>query len=175
MVEINPVTIADLPPMQADFVRHYVALGGQIGAGEKAALLAGYSASGARVRASEFKRNPRIRACIDEMLERKLKDGVSLAIQVLYDLARDAPPSVKLSAAKELLDRGIGPVASRNAPQRGETVEDLLKILDQENDLIARDEGVLEAKIPFNKTKRISNKDKMKNRLAESAERYKDD
>ena len=94
--------------------------------------MAGYAPSGARVRASELKRNPKVRACIDEMLMTKLKDGVCLAVQVLYDLARNAPPSVRLSAAKELLDRGIGPVPSRSTQQQGETLEDILFLLDEE-------------------------------------------
>ena len=134
---IETVTFAGLSDRQSAFVHAYVTLGGQRGAAASAAQTAGYSPenrAAARVRASELLRNPKVLAVLRDELTRKLNVAATLGIEVLIELALDAPPQVRLAAAKELLDRGYGPVVSRNAHiHSGVTIEELLSKLDEES------------------------------------------
>lgn len=134
----DTVTLADLTEKQAAFVREYVERGGRPGAAADAAVAAGYARPGkagraaARVRASELLHNPEVMKALREELTRKLNAGASLGVQTLIDLCLNArSEQVRLSAANSLIDRGLGPVVSRNAVvQTTVTMEDLLARLD---------------------------------------------
>ena len=145
MTQLTPVhppetvTLADLTERQAAFVREYIERGGRPGAGASAAQAAGYARPGragraaARVRASELLRNPKVLAYLRDELTRKLNAGAALGVDVLIELAQHGPPQVRLSAARELVDRGHGPIVSRNAHVHATwCIEDLLKQLDME-------------------------------------------
>ena len=133
------VTSAALSERQAAFVREYVERGGRPGAGPDAAVAAGYSKPGpagraaARVRASELLHNPDILRVLRDELTRKLNAGATLGVQTLIDLCLNASSEqVRLSAANSLIDRGFGPVMSRNAMiQTTTTLEDMLEFLDK--------------------------------------------
>lgn len=141
------VTIDDLNERQTAFVEEYVKRGGKPGSAASAAQAAGYAPknrSAARVRASELLHNPKVLAVLRDELTRKLNASAVLGVQVLIDLAENGPPQVRLSAAKELIDRGYGPVMSRNAHVHAiETIEDILEELDRMDD--ANDIQILNA------------------------------
>lgn len=124
-----------LTEMQAAFVEEFVGLGGKPGCATEAALAAGYAGGDpkvARVRASELLKNEKVLEAIKRGTETKLRAGTIYAAEVLLELARSGPPSVRLQAAKELLDRGYGPVMSRNAHVvASSSIEDLLAELDE--------------------------------------------
>jgi hypothetical protein len=134
----DTVMLADLSERQAAFVREYVERGGRPGAGADAAVAAGYAQPGregraaARVRASELLRNEKVLRFLRDELTRKLNAGAALGVQTLVDLCQNArSEQVRLSAARELVDRGHGPIVSRNASIVAKTsVEDLLARLD---------------------------------------------
>src|SRR5262249_22523657 len=134
----DTVTIADLSERQARFVQEYVRRGGRPGAGADAAVAAGYARPGregraaARGRASERLRNEKVLQFLRDELTRKLNAGATLGVQTLIDLAENAKSEqVRLSAATQLIDRGHGPVVSRNASIVAKTsIEDLLARLD---------------------------------------------
>lgn len=130
-----------LTAMQSAFVEEFVRLGGKPGCATQAALAAGYAggdSKAARVRASELLKNEKVLEAIKRGTETKLRAGTIYAAEVLLELARNGPPSVRLQAAKELLDRGYGPVMSRNAHVvASSSIEDLLAELDErQGDLI---------------------------------------
>lgn len=135
-----PVTMEDLSVRQAAFVREYVERGGRRGSAADAALAAGYAPSGdrdaARVRASELLSNPKVLAVLRDELTRKLNAAAALGVDVLIELAESGPPQVRLSAARELVDRGYGPVMSRNAHihATASSIEDIISQLDAEDD-----------------------------------------
>lgn len=86
----------------------------------EAALRAGLSPSNSRgaaaVRANEMMKKPRVVNAIREGVMARIKDSAAEAFDRLWDLARSAQSEqVRLSALKEILDRSIGPIASRNA------------------------------------------------------------
>ncbi|KDA00952.1 terminase small subunit [Hyphomonas oceanitis] len=150
MTEANPpvqrknVSSGSLTDRQAAFVREYVDAGAKPGAGAKAALAAGYANGdpiAARVRASELLRNPKVLSALRDELTRKLNAAAALGVGVLIDLAENAPPSVRLQAAKELVDRGYGPVMSRNAHVVAATsIDALIMRLSQENPMPVEEE-----------------------------------
>jgi hypothetical protein len=133
-----PVTFADLSERQARFVREYVERGGRPGAAADAAVAAGYARAGkagraaARVRAYELLRNPKVLNLLRDELARRLSAGAALGVQTMVDLCQNArSEQVRLSAARELVDRGYGPIVSRNATIHASTsVEDMIEMLD---------------------------------------------
>ena len=143
------VTLPGLTVMQSNFVREYAIRGGRPGTGAEAALAAGYANGDietARIRASEHLRNEKVLAALRDELTRKLNAAASLGVDVLVELAQSAPPSVRLQAAKELVDRGYGPIVSRNAHIVATTsIEEMLAELDaQAGDALDYVEPVLE-------------------------------
>jgi phage terminase small subunit len=134
------VTLADLSERRAAFVREYVERGGRPGAGPDAAVAAGYAKAGragraaARVRASELLHNPEVLQALRDELARRLNAGAALGVQTLIDLCLNArSEQVRLSAANALIDRGFGPVMSRNAVIHATTsVEDIIERLDRQ-------------------------------------------
>jgi phage terminase small subunit len=135
------VTMTDLTDRQAAFVREYVERGGKAGAAADAAVAAGYAQPGAagrgaaRVRAFELLRNTNVLQVLRDELTRKLSAGAALGVHTLIDLCQNArSEQVRLSAANSLIDRGFGPVMSRNATLHASTtVEDFLDMLDSQN------------------------------------------
>jgi phage terminase small subunit len=127
------VTLADLSERQAAFVHEYVERGGRPGAGTAAVLAAGLTKNraAARVRATELLRHPKVLQFLRDELTRKLNAGAVLGVQTLTDLCQNArSEQVRFSAARELVDRGYGPVVSRSATIHASTsIEDWLKRL----------------------------------------------
>ena len=133
-----PASVDDLNTKQADFVTTYIEMGGKKGCEVEAALKAGYG-NGVRTKASrqasKLLRNPNVVAAIQAELSNQFGAAAVRAVNVLIELADSGPPNVRLQAAKELIDRGYGPVVSRNAHIHVETFEDLLEdamLLDSE-------------------------------------------
>jgi phage terminase small subunit len=132
--EIETVTLDDLTDRQRAFVRALVESGGGPGAAVEAARTVGYaptSAAAARVRAHELLRNPKVLAALRDEIMRKLNAAAALGVNVLIELAQSGPPQVRLSAAKELVDRGFGPVVSRSANLHAVTATSVEALLDQ--------------------------------------------
>lgn len=104
--------MADLSPRYQRFVQEYV----QHGNGTQAAIAAGFAERSARDQASRLLRRPQIAAAIAEAKRdlRALFEAEAWdSLQALRRLRDDpeAPPSVQLGAAKDLLDRaGYKPV-----------------------------------------------------------------
>lgn len=122
--------------MQARFVTAYAELSTSKGGAAAAAIAAGYghgkNRSAAKARASELLRNPKVLSALRDELTRKLNAGAAVGVQTLVDLSLHArSEQVRLGAARELVDRGYGPVMSRNATIHATTsVEDFLLQLD---------------------------------------------
>lgn len=143
-VPCKTVTIDGLTEKQSAFVAAFLESGGGPGAAADAAQAAGYastSRAAARVRGSELLRNEKILSAIRDGLTRKLNAAASLGVSVLIDFAQSGPPSVRLQAAKELLDRGYGPIMSRNAHVVANTsIEDILAQLDDRGEFAPYDD-----------------------------------
>lgn len=110
----------ELNEREALFVVEYVARSGTRGAGAEAALAAGYSSSGnrdaAHSTASRLLRRPAVLRAIKDETGRKLAAAAPRGVAVLENLAEGArSEQVRLAAANSLIDRGYGPVVSRNA------------------------------------------------------------
>ena len=136
---VTETTFEGLTDKQSRFVVVYSEMGGRSGAGVEAALAAGYGGGtnrdAAKVRASELLRNPKVLEALREELTRRLNAAAVLGVDVLVELAADkqTPPATRLSAAKELVDRGYGPVASRFAHMHVvRSIEDVIFDLDAE-------------------------------------------
>jgi hypothetical protein len=125
------VTLADLTERQAKFVQAYLECGHQRDGAIQAALAAGYGANDraqAKSRAYDLLHNSKVLAALRNELSSKLSAAASIGVSTLIELAQNAQSEkVRLSASVELVDRGYGPVMSRNAPPpRERTVEDFL-------------------------------------------------
>lgn len=98
---------SDLTDRQSAFVKSYLDFGGRDGVGKAAAIAAGYSEKGAAQKAYSLLRMPKILHAIRSELEARFRSDTVLARDVLRAMAeRGHPDSVKVAAAKELLDRG---------------------------------------------------------------------
>ena len=71
-------------------------------------------------------------ALLRDELARRLTAGAALGVQTLFDLCQNArSEQVRFSAARELVDRGYGPIVSRSATVRTDLrMEDVLEMLD---------------------------------------------
>jgi Terminase small subunit len=127
--------LADLTPQQASFLIAYIELGGRKGGATEAALAAGYgngSPESAKHRARDLLRNPRILSALRAELSNRFSAAAVLGLSTLVELCQSGPPGVRLQAAKELCDRGYGPIISRNATVTAQVrIEDLLAELDE--------------------------------------------
>lgn len=114
------VTIADLTQRQAKFVQAYLELGGRRHHAIEAALAAGYGHGDrkqAKSRAYELLHDARVLSVLHDEASKKLSAATSLAVDTLIELIDNARSErVRLSAAVELLNRGFGPIPSRNPP-----------------------------------------------------------
>ena len=139
--EEAPVTFDGLTERQSAFVIAYAESGGGPGAAATAAQAAGYaqtSRAAARVRGHELLRNPKVLNALRDELTRRLNAAATLGVNVLMELA-----ATRLSAAKDLIDRGLGPIASRwKVDHTVRTIEDVISELDISD---AEDERVIDA------------------------------
>jgi phage terminase small subunit len=115
----TPPSFAELDEREARFVVEYLLHSGKPGAAGDAALAAGYSngdRDAARGMASRLLRRPAVLKAIKDETGRRLAASAPLGVAVLESLAKSAKSEqVRLAAARELIDRGFGPVVSRNA------------------------------------------------------------
>ncbi len=132
----STVTIADLSDRQVKFVQAYLECGRQRDGAIQAAVLAGYGSNDraqARSRAYDLLHNPKILAVLRDEISKKLSAAAVIGTDMLIELATNAKSEqVRLGAARELVDRGYGPVMSRNAPPpdpRKRSIEDFLNSL----------------------------------------------
>jgi len=92
-----------LTERQRAFVSAYVANGGKL---EKAAIEAGYAEGGARTRAYDLMRMPKVQAAIRLENNQQMGRHASSAIEVLKELMEKADSeTVKAACAQSLLDR----------------------------------------------------------------------
>ncbi len=114
-------TISDLTQRQAKFVQAYMECGTQRDGAIQAALAAGYGKgerAQAKSRAYELLHDPRVLAVLRDEVAKRFAAVSSLGVSILIELAQSAHSErVRLAAAVELINRGFGPVASRNAPE----------------------------------------------------------
>lgn len=137
--QLSPAhSASDLTAKQARFVERYLELGGVRRAGTDAALHAGYGngdKSAAKRRSRELLRNERILSAIKGEISSRFRAAAVLGLKTMTDLCETGPPQVRLQAAKELIDRGYGPIMSRNAHAHmhvGTTLEEVLARLESE-------------------------------------------
>lgn len=128
--------LADLSEQERHFVREFVEIGHRKGGAIDAAIAAGYgrySREQAKSAAYRLARKPSVLAAIRNELSVKLNHAAALGVHVLVDLAQNAKSEqTRLSAARELVDRGYGPVISRSAVLSASlSVEDFLDQLDR--------------------------------------------
>ncbi len=129
------VTIADLTQRQAKFVQAYVELSTRRDGAIEACLLAGYGngdRAQAKSRAYDLLHNPKILAVLRDEITKKMSAASVIGTDMLIELATNAKSEqVRLGAARELVDRGYGPVMSRNAPSTEQkmSIEDFIKSL----------------------------------------------
>ena len=99
---IDPIT--GLTPMETNFVREFVTNGGKK---ERAAIDAGYSANGARTRAWETLRKPKIIKAVQEFRRECYQHDATSARFILKELmlSDDVNDSVKSNIALALIDR----------------------------------------------------------------------
>ena len=84
------------------FVDRYLALGGERGAGTKAAQLAGYSASWSAIAAHRMLRRPRVMRAIEEESKRLVRALGPQAIKVIKEILDDREHKDRLKAARTL-------------------------------------------------------------------------
>ncbi len=140
------VTISDLTERQAKFVQAYMECGTQRDGAIQAALAAGYGdgdRAQAKSRAYEQLHNPKVLAALRDEISKNLSAASAIGTAVLVELAQAAKSEqVRLGAARELVDRGYGPVMSRNAPPpdpRKQSIEDFLNSLPPVGESLADD------------------------------------
>jgi phage terminase small subunit len=128
-------TLDELTPQQRDFVLAVVESGGRRDDVVNAALAAGYGRGRREVAAKharELLRNPRVLAALRTEIKKRFDAASVIGLQTMIDLCESArSEQVRLAAARELEDRGYGPVISKSAVVSATTsVEDLLARLD---------------------------------------------
>lgn len=124
-----------LPPdlLQARFVSAFLELGGRPADAPAAAIRAGcvVDEKEATRAAAILLGAPAVADAIKQQVAQNFRSCAGAALATIIDLCQNAPPSIRLAAAKELLDRGIGPVPSKSAVLHASTsIEDLLLELD---------------------------------------------
>jgi len=159
-----PASVDELNTRQAEFVTSYIEMGGKKGCEVEAALQAGYGGGvreKAKRQATALLKNPHVLAAIKAEMTNHFGAASVLAVNVLVDLAQNGPPNVRLKAAQDILDRGVGPVVRTALPQeQGDTIDDILDILLQEeqkqkesNAIEAEFVTVAPASLPLHRTK----------------------
>ena len=102
---IPPRSERPLSLKERAFVDRYLALGGERGAGTKAAQLAGYSASWSAIAAHRMLRRPRVMRAIEEESKRLVRALGPHAIKVIKEILDDREHKDRLKAARTVLER----------------------------------------------------------------------
>ena len=128
----------DLTSMQNVFVYEFAALGNTVGRGRKAAQIAGFSVDNQAAQdayASYLLSLPKIADAIASLTENKLKRNAAKYVANLEAIANGSgPASARVSANRDLLDRGMGPIRTRSV--KPEEPEDALENLILEIDTV---------------------------------------
>jgi phage terminase small subunit len=101
----RPQSERPLSLKERTFVDRYLALGGERGAGTKAAQLAGYPASWAAIASHRMLRRPRVMRAIEEESKRLVRALGPRAIQVIKEILDDREHKDRLKAARTVLER----------------------------------------------------------------------
>jgi hypothetical protein len=131
--DLSRAVVADLDLQQLQFVAAFLALGGRPSDAVEAARQAGYGEGDKECgrAGAVLLSSPAIIGAIKHEVAQRFSVAAGAALSTILDLCRNGPPSVRLAAAREILDRGIGPVASRGAILHASTsLEDLLDAID---------------------------------------------
>ena len=102
---IRPQSERPLSLKERTFVDRYLALGGEHGAGAKAAQLAGYPASWAGIASHRLLRRPRVMRAIEEESKRLVRALGPQAIKVIKEILDDREHKDRLKAARTVLER----------------------------------------------------------------------
>jgi phage terminase small subunit len=102
---IPPRSERPLSLKERAFVDRYLALGGERGAGTKAAQLAGYPASWSAIAAHRMLRRPRVMRAIEEESKRLVRALGPQAIKVIKEILDDREHKDRLKAARTVLER----------------------------------------------------------------------
>lgn len=128
------LTFDNLSAAHAAFLTHYLELGGRPEHGPEAAKRAGLAANDddAEQTAAILLGSERIARALKQAISHRLTMAAGAALKTMIDLcASGRSEQVRLAAAKELMDRGFGPVVSRSASLTATTsIEDLLLAFD---------------------------------------------
>jgi hypothetical protein len=101
----RPQTERALTPREAVFVDRFLALGGQRGAGKKAAQLAGYPASWAAYASHRMLRRSRVIKALETESKRLVRALGPQAIAVIREILSDREHKDRLKAARTVLER----------------------------------------------------------------------
>jgi phage terminase small subunit len=112
----------ELTDQQAGFVAAFTSDPGAIGNASEAARRAGYSTTSAREIGRQLLDKPHVRAAIDDANRAQISGKLATkAVEVLEGILNDeqAPPKLRLDAAKTVLDRAgfIAPKAEERQPE----------------------------------------------------------
>lgn len=136
IADIEQLAFPELTLLQNNFVYEYAALGNTVGRGVKAAEAAGYSPgneASQRVEAARLLAMPKIADAIASLTENKLKRNAAKYVANLEAIANGSgPASARVSANRDLLDRGMGPIKTRSAKpeEADDTLENLILEID---------------------------------------------
>lgn len=118
--------MSELNSRQTKFAQEYWVTGN----GTQSAIKAGYSEKTAYSQANQLLKNPKIRSKIKEyeeesrsLLQQQFSRDAIEARKIMFNIMRndDAPEQVRLSAAKDFLDRaGYKPVEKQDVNQTGD-------------------------------------------------------
>jgi hypothetical protein len=129
------ITTTRLDPQQLHFITTLLELGGGPQHGAEAALVAGYAddARGAERAARMLLEDPKIARALRERVENRFVAAVGGAFNTLWEICtKGRSETARITAAREILDRGIGPVPSRSFSMNASlTIEDILLQLDE--------------------------------------------
>jgi hypothetical protein len=101
----RPQSERPLGPKERIFVDRFLALGGQRGAGKKAAEAAGYPASWAAYASHRMLRRPRVMRAIEQESKRMVRALGPQAIKVIKEIMDDREHKDRLKAARTVLER----------------------------------------------------------------------
>ena len=132
----------NLRPQELLFLTVLTELGGGSQSGGEAALRAGYADTyeDAERAARILLESPRITRALKEMIMQRFDVAVSAAYATILSICVNGrSETARLSAAQEILNRGVGPVPSRSVSVTARTtVEDLIDSLDARERTAAR-------------------------------------
>jgi hypothetical protein len=139
------LAVANLNAQQAQFLAHYLELGGRPEDGPEAAKLAGLASSDddAKRSAAILLGSDRIQKVLKEEVQKRFVSATNVAFDTILSLARNGRnESVRLAAAKELLEKAGIVTVSRSAVSllTDNSAEALLEALEERKRAIAAGE-----------------------------------